>query len=76
MACIEQLNERARHIPPQTDTVVRFVPEYVALVLFLCNLVNKGATRFLRLTAFLKVLVITINVLCDLCYNKIKESST
>ena len=25
---------RARHIPPQTDTVVRFAPEHV--VLFLC----------------------------------------
>ena len=76
MARIEQLNERERHIPPQTDTVVRFAPEYVALVLFLCNLVNMGATRFLRITAFLTVLLIIINVLCDLCCYEIKEPST
>ena len=75
VARIEQLNERERHIPPQTDTVVRFAPEYVALVLFLCNLVNMDATRFLRITAFLTVLLITINILCNLCYCEIKEPS-
>ena len=31
---------RARHIPPQTDTVVRFPPEHVARFLRLCNLGN------------------------------------
>ena len=49
MACIEQLNERARHIPPQTDTVVRFAPEHVVLFLCLCDLGSKerhkAATR-------------------------------
>ena len=53
MAFIEWLNERARHIPSQTDTVVRFAPEYVALVLRLCNSVNIGDTSFLLITAFL-----------------------
>ncbi len=32
--CVSQGMGRARHIPPQTDTVVRFAPEHVAL--FLC----------------------------------------
>ena len=36
---------RARHIPTQTDTVVRFAPEHVVLFLCLCYLVNKGATK-------------------------------
>ena len=53
MASIEWSNERARHILLQTDTVVRFAPEYVALVLRLCNSVNIGATSFLLITAFL-----------------------
>ena len=45
---------------------------------FLClrHLVSKRGTRSLRITAFLKFLPIIINVSCDLCYNKIKESST
>ena len=36
---------RARHIPTQTDTVVRFAPEHVVLFLCLCYLVSKGATK-------------------------------
>ena len=32
---------RARHIPPQTDTVVRFAPEHVVLFLCLCDLGSK-----------------------------------
>ena len=40
---------RARHIPTQTDTVVRFAPEHVVLFLCLCDLGNKerhkAATR-------------------------------
>ena len=40
---------RARHIPPQTDTVVRFAPEHVVLFLHLWNLASKerhkAATR-------------------------------
>ncbi len=32
---------RARHIPPQTDTVVRFAPEHVVLFLRLCDLGSK-----------------------------------
>ena len=34
-----------QHIPPETDTVVRFPPEHVARFLRLCNLGNNGATR-------------------------------
>ena len=40
---------RARHIPPQTDTVVRFAPEHVVLFLRLRDLGSKerhkAATR-------------------------------
>ena len=36
---------RARHIPTQTDTVVRFAPEHIVLFLYLCYLVSKGATK-------------------------------
>ena len=36
---------RARHIPTQTATVVRFAPEHVVLFLYLCYLVSKGATK-------------------------------
>ncbi len=36
---------RARHIPPQTDTVVRFAPEHVVLFLGLCDLVSKGSPQ-------------------------------
>ena len=36
--CVPQGMGRARHIPPQTDTVVRFAPEHVVLFLCLCNL--------------------------------------
>ena len=40
---------RARHIPPQTDTVVRFAPEHVVLFLRSCDLGSKerhkAATR-------------------------------
>ena len=43
---------RARRIPPQTDTVVRFAPEHVVLFLRLCDVGSKGASqRRLRLTA-------------------------
>ena len=34
--------ERPQHIPSQTDTVVRFVQEHVAVFLCLCNLGSKG----------------------------------
>ena len=40
-------NGRPQHIPSQTDTVVRFVQEHVAVFLRLCELVKKGATRLL-----------------------------
>jgi len=30
-----------QHIPPETDTVVRFPPEHVARFLHLCNLGSK-----------------------------------
>ena len=43
--CVPQGMGRARHIPPQTDTVVRFAPEHVVLFLCLCYLVSKGATK-------------------------------
>ena len=33
---------RPQHIPSQTDAVVRFVQEHVAVFLRLCNLANKG----------------------------------
>ena len=33
---------RAPHIPPQTDTVVRFAPEHVVLFLRLHDVVSKG----------------------------------
>ena len=36
---------RPQHIPSQTDTVVRFVQEHVAVFLCLCELVKKGATK-------------------------------
>ena len=35
---------RPQHIPSQTDTVVRFVQEHVAVFLRLCELVKRGAT--------------------------------
>ena len=35
-------NGRPQHIPSQTDTVVRFVQEHVAVFLYLCNLASKG----------------------------------
>ena len=38
---VPQSKGRARHIPPQTDTVVRFAPEHVALFLGLCDLGSK-----------------------------------
>ncbi len=37
-------NGRPQHIPSQTDTVVRFVQEHVAVFLRLCELVKRGAT--------------------------------
>ena len=37
-------NRRPQHIPSQTDTVVRFVQEHVAVFLHLCELVTRGAT--------------------------------
>ena len=33
---------RPQHIPSQTDTVVRFVQEHVAVFLCLCDLATKG----------------------------------
>ena len=39
--CAPRWEGRARHIPPQTDTVVRFAPEHVVLFLCLCDLGNK-----------------------------------
>ena len=38
---VNRIKGRARHIPTQTDTVVRFASEHVALFLRLCNLVSK-----------------------------------
>ena len=38
-------NGRPQHIPSQTDTVVRFVQEHVAVFLHLCELVKRGATK-------------------------------
>ena len=35
--CAPQGMGRARHIPPQTDTVVRFAPEHAVLFLRLCD---------------------------------------
>ncbi len=49
---------RARHIPTQTDTVVRFAPEHVVLFLYLCYLVNKG--RHKGYYASLRSLIIDI----------------
>ena len=40
--CAPRWEGRARHIPPQTDTVVRFAPERVVLFLGLWNLGRKG----------------------------------
>lgn len=34
-----------QHIPPETDTVVRFPPEHVARFLRLCNLGNNGCHK-------------------------------
>ena len=42
---VPQSKGRARHIPPQTDTVVRFAPERVVLFLRMCNLVSKGTPQ-------------------------------
>ena len=39
------VNGRPQHIPSQTDTVVRFVQEHVAVFLRLCELVKRGATK-------------------------------
>ena len=36
---------RPQHIPSQTDTVVRFVQEHVAVFLYLCNLDRKGCHK-------------------------------
>ena len=47
-------NGRPQHIPSQTDTVVRFVQEYVAVFLRLCELVTRVATRLLHVTAPLR----------------------
>ena len=38
-------NGRPQHIPSQTDTVVRFVQEHVAVFLRLCELVKRGTTK-------------------------------
>ena len=47
--CVPQGMGRARHIPPQNDTVVRFAPEHVVLFLCLCDSGrkerHKAATR-------------------------------
>ena len=54
--CVPQGMGRARHIPPQTDTVVRFAPEHVVLFLCLYELGSKGTPqRLLLVTAFLRV---------------------
>ena len=49
VACLLLAKGRARHIPPQTDTVVRFAPEHAVLFLCLCDLGSeerhKAATR-------------------------------
>ena len=51
----EYAKGRARHIPPQTDTVVRFAPEHVVLFLHLCDLGTKGTPqRLLLVKAFLR----------------------
>ena len=44
LACVgfNWIKGRARHIPPQTDTVVRFAPEHVVLFLRLSNLGSNG----------------------------------
>ena len=39
--CAPQGMGRARHIPPQTDTVVMFVQGYVTVFLCLCDLGSK-----------------------------------
>ena len=47
--CVPQGMGRARHIPPQTDTVVMFVQGYVTVFLRLCDSSSeerhKAATR-------------------------------
>ena len=46
--CYVQLRspgKRARHIPTQTDTVVRFALEHVVLFLHLCYLDSKGTPQ-------------------------------
>ena len=47
--CVPQGMGRARHIPPQTDIVVRFAPEHAVLFLRLCDSSSeerhKAATR-------------------------------
>ena len=47
--CAPRWEGRARHISPQTDTVVRFAPEHAVLFLCLCDLGSeerhKAATR-------------------------------
>ena len=45
---------RPQHIPSQTDTVVRFVQEHVAVFLRLCELVKRSATRLLLVTTPLR----------------------
>ena len=49
---------RARHIPTQTDTVVRFAPEHVVLFLYMRYLVSKG--RHKGCYASLRSLIIDI----------------
>ena len=39
--CVPQGMGRARHIPPQTDTVVRFAPEHAVIFSGLCDLDSK-----------------------------------
>ncbi len=34
-----------QHIPPQTDTVVRFAPEHVVFFSYLCYLGDKGTLQ-------------------------------
>ena len=66
MARIKRLNERARYIPTQTDTVVRFAPEHVALVLCFQNVVKKNATIIFKINyrylSFLSLEMIKPNV--------------
>ncbi len=52
-AKLRRLGERrARHIPTQTDTVVRFAPEHVVLFLCLAYVSNTERHLFLAKMAF------------------------